>query len=55
MRARDYYDEMGAYEGICTENCPDLVSAYKAFLQYGKDYNCGLPEGWKICKDVALG
>ena len=54
-RARDYYDRMGAYENKCAENCPDLVDAYKAFLQYGKDKNCELPEGWKVCTDVTLG
>ncbi|GEM_PF-2431270 len=53
-RARDYYGRMGTYEGICTENCPDLVSAYQAFLQYGEDYSCILPSGWMICDDVTL-
>ena len=52
-RARDYYDMMGAYSNKCAENCPDLVEAYKAFLQYGKDYNCNLPSGWMICSDVS--
>ena len=54
-RARDYYDRMGTYEHICTENCNSLVSAYKAYLQYGKDYHCALSDGWKICSDVTLG
>ena len=54
-RARDYYDPGGIYEHKCVANCPDLVSAYQAFLQYGKDYNCNLPDGWKICNDVTLG
>ena len=51
-RARDYYDMMGAFEHMCVENCPELVSAYQAFLQYGADNTCELPAGWKICNDV---
>ena len=53
-RARDYYDKMGVYSGKCVENCADLVTAYKAFLQYCEDYKCELPTGWKICNDVTL-
>ncbi len=53
-RARDYYDRMGAYLNKCVENCDSLVTAYKAFLQYGVDYACVLPEGWNICDDVTL-
>ena len=51
-RARDYYGKMGTYSKVCA-GCTDLVNAYTALLQYGKDYSCSF-SGWQICNDVVL-
>lgn len=53
-RARDYYDRLGVYNGKCVENCPDLVNAYKALLEYAEDNKCEVPSGYAFCDDVTL-
>ena len=54
-RARDYYDRMGAYDGLCAAGCPSLVDAYRAQLAYAELKNCALPDSWAICRDVSVG
>lgn len=52
--ASDYYSKQGIYEKKCVENCPGLVNAYKALLEYAMANTCNPPAGWMICNDVTL-